>query len=426
MAAPTTPAGTATSYGLNVGLRLDFEDFIYLLDPYETPLQGLAGLSGETALAQGSCDEVLVSWEDETLLLPYSNAVTTTAGLNVVITTGATTINVPAGQGAAYDAGFVLELRGPITGATTTRNSEKVQVSSIAFGTNSGATDTLTITRGVLGTTALGFTAGNATSDDRVTIKTVGTGLAEGADAPAARFKDRILKTNNTQIFGPVSVQVSGTENVVRKYGLVGTEFDHQLANRLKEVAIMRELALIYGVRSGGGGSALVDGNVGTSLGTGIRTMDGLFSQCVTNNFGNGAALTGTITDAMLITDVQTVWGYGGRPDRILCGPALAVALSQLQSQNIRYEQATNARGQVINFYDTDFGRLQKIMHRYMQPNDSLLFSREQAVIEHLRPLMFEMLAKTGDSTKGQVVSEFTLKLHRERHALARRNWTVS
>jgi hypothetical protein len=67
-----------------------------------------------------------------------------------------------------------------------------------------------------------------------------------------------------------------------------------------------------------------------------------------------------------------------------------------------------------VDYYDSDFGRLAIVLDRWCRKADLFIFSRDQAELNTLRPLSFEMLAKTGDAVNGQVVGEKTLKFRRQ------------
>ena len=363
--------GTFQTYDLATGVKLDVEDAIWLISPFDVPLQGGMGADGRTALSVDSCFEKKVEWLDEVLLTPK-----TTVAAAVTLTT-ATNLVVAAGTGINFQTGDVLQI-----------DAEQVQV------TGYGSTaDNLTITRGFNSTTATTYAIGD-------TVIGVGSALAEGSDPPAARAVDRVDRFNYTQVFGPVAVQVSGTEQVVQKYGLVGTEFDHQVANRIKELAIGVEQSLINGIVSAG--SATVG-----------RTLGGFVNYISTNV----DTTTTTLTDSAILTQMQAAFDAGGNPDRFMLGSKQKRVVSGLDSSNIRYQQQTNTRGQVVEFYDTDYGRVSIILNRWCLVNQAFLFSREQATLLTLRPMQFEMLAKTGDSVKGQVVAEKSLRFRRQTHA---------
>jgi hypothetical protein len=85
-----------------------------------------------------------------------------------------------------------------------------------------------------------------------------------------------------------------------------------------------------------------------------------------------------------------------------------------LNSGDIRYPQELNVRGQVADYYESDFGRISIVLDRWCRKADLFIFSRDQAELNTLRPLSFEMLAKTGDAINGQIVGEKTLKFRRQ------------
>jgi len=365
--------GTFQTYDLPTGVKLDVEDVIWLISPFDVPLQGGMGADGRTALATGECFEKKVEWLDEVLLTPK-----TTLAAAVTQTT-ATVIVCAAGTGINFQTGDVLLI-----------GSEQLQVTG--YGTTA---DNLLVSRGFNSTTA-------ATASSGATVLGLGSALPEGSDPPAGRAVDRVDRFNYTQIFGPTLVQVSGTEQVVQKYGLTGTEFDHQIANRTKELAIQTEQALINGIV--GAGSASVG-----------RTLGG-FTYWITSNVDSA---TTTLADAAIMTQAQACFDAGGTPDRFMVGSKQKRVISAINSGEIRYEQTTNARGQVVQYYDTDYGRYSIILNRWCLTNQAFIFSREQCEIATLRPLTFEMLAKTGDSIKGMVVAEKTLKFRRQQHSAA-------
>ena len=363
--------GTFQTYDLATGVKLDVEDVIWLISPFDVPLQGGMGADGRTALSVDTAFEKKVEWLDEVLLTPK-----TTLAASVVTLTQ-TTIQVAAGTGVNFQTGDVLQIDG-----------EQVQVTG--YGTTA---DYLVISRGFNGTTAVAYATGD-------TVIGIGSALAEGSAPPAARAVDRVDRYNYTQIFGPVAVQVSGSEQVVQKYGLVGTEFDHQVANRIKELSIQVEQALINGIPSAGSGT------VG-------RTMGG-FANYISTNVDS---TTTTLSDSAILTQMQVCFDAGGNPDRFILGSKQKRTVSGLDSSNIRYQQQTNVRGQVVEFYDTDYGRVSVILDRWCLTNQAFLISREQATIMSLRPMVFEMLAKTGDSVQGQVVAEKSLRFRRQTHS---------
>lgn len=362
--------GTANTYDLTTGVKLDMEDFIWLVSPFDVPLLGMNGADGRTALSTDTCFEKKVEWMDEALLTPRTTVAATCA-------TADTYMVVASGTATNFQTGDVVLV-----------DSESIYITGYG-----STTDSLTITRAFAATTA---------AQHIPAAIVIGTGSAnvEGADTNNARAADRTDRFNYTQIFGPNAVQVSGSENAVQKYGLTGTEFDHQIANRAKEQWINLEQAILYGT--------LFEDTTNQR-----RTMGG-FTYYITTNVDNS---TTTLSDTSLLTQLQAAFDAGGTPDRIVVGSHQKRNISGINSSEIRYAQDTNVRGQAVDYYDSDYGRLSIILDRWVRPTDLFGFSRDQATVETLRPQQFEMLAKTGDSDKGHVVMEKTLRFRRQTHA---------
>lgn len=361
------PAGKVTTYDLTVGLYLDIESMISLLDPFDVPLQGGSGADGRSALSTGTCFEKKVEWLDETLLVARSLLV----GAH---STNATFVTVTTGDQLRFSTGDVILVE-----------DEYMRI------TGYGSTaDTLLVTRTYAGT--------NATHASAKPVVGVGTALAEGADPENARAIDRANRYNVTQIFGPTAVQVSGSENAVKKYGIEGVgEFQHQVANRTKEIGVAIDQALVYGVR-------LEDGT------NKWRTMGGM-DYYITSLVDT---TTTTISESTVLDQLQASYNAGGKVDRVLLSAKQKRKVSAwVANLTLQENLSTDHRGQTVDYFDSDFGRISFLMDRWVRDNNAYGFARDQATVETLRPLVFEMLAKTGDSMKGQLVGEKTMRFRR-------------
>lgn len=363
------PLGVISTFDLNVGTIVDIDPVIRMLSPSETPLQNGFGSDGRTVLSRNSCFEKKVEWQDDTLLTPQSTAA---EALDAV----ETDVTVATGEQLRFAVGDIIQVE-----------AEKMRVTSY------GAGDDLNVTRGVFGTTAAVHSTG-------VLIQNLGAALPEGSDAPQTRSQDRTNRHNLTSIFGPTSVMVTGTEQAVRKYGITTTEFDYQLALRLKEEGIKCDQQLIYGTRF-------------EDVANEWRQMGGMTFFITTNVDAN----VGVPTETRVLDQMQNAWGLGGSPDKLLAGAKQKRAISNFSEGDIRLGRMDNGRGQVVDYFDSDFGRIDFVLYRWLKPTDLIGFSREQATIRTLRPMQFKMLGDTGDSVKGMIVGEKTLQFEAERWA---------
>jgi len=70
--------GTRTSYDSTVGKKLNVEDAIFMISPFDVPLLGTYGAERRSVLGSGGTDTVKVEWlEDE--LVPGSDSLGATA-----------------------------------------------------------------------------------------------------------------------------------------------------------------------------------------------------------------------------------------------------------------------------------------------------------------------------------------------------------
>jgi len=365
--------GIATTYDLTIGVIVDIEDMIHMISPFDVPLQGQQGADGSTAVSMGTCFEKKVEWLDEEILTPKSS-------LAANATTGQTTLTVAAGHQLRFSTGDVVLVKNS--------TNERLLV------TDYNSTNQIVVTRAFSTTTADNIATG-------VSLLVLGQALPEGSDPEEARAVDRGIRDNVTQIFGPTQVSVSGTENVVRKYGLSGTtEFDHQAGNRTKEQYIQIEQAVLYGKKFESSPR---------------RTMGGLTEYITTLNNTSSTQLTET----NLLDQLQNAFDNGGSPDRLVVG----AKQKRFASNNWTTALTLNAtrveagRGYVVEYFDSDFGRISVLLDRWVNTSDAFGFSRDQVELTTLRPMQFEMLAKTGDSIKGQILCEKTAKVRRQQHA---------
>ena len=363
--------GRGTSYDLTVGTIVDMDEAIYLLSPEDSPLLTGFNSEGLAVLPTEGAQQIKFEWLDEEFLTPRT-------ALASAAVTADTSITVAAGDRIKFSTGDVLRV-----------GTELVRVTG--YGTTA---DTLLVSRAFGGTTA-------ASAASAAAVLGLGTALPEGSDPENARVSDRSGNYNYLQIFGPTALNMSRTEQMIRRYG-VSDEWAHQLMNRTKENAIMREQAYLYGWRT----------NDST---TKIRTTGGLAYHLKTNVDTTST----TLTVATIQVNQQKVYNKGGSPGMGVVNPVALADLNALNDTSIvRTVMTETARGRKrVTEIWTEFGTVTLVRNRWCMPNDFFLYERDQTARKVLRPMQFEMLAKTGDSSKGQLVGEEGFKLKGEQHA---------
>ncbi len=374
----------ATSYDLDTALRIDIEDMVHQLSPFDAPFQGTfngnsyPGEGPRSILPTGSVFEVKYEWLEDELLTPRSN-------LSAAYPAASGSLALTTGEAIRFQPDDLVRVK------KTAGGFIQFLVDSVDY-----SNDTLTVTL---------WSGTDGGADNGTLVEGIGTVPVEGADPTDARATDRSRLFNYTHIWGPYPVEMSETELVVRKYG-VSNEWEYQVAKRVKEGAIAFEHAILYGTRK-------------LDTTNRRRSMGGLDYFITTNVDSSTTSLDGTGGETALRTLQQDCYAKGGQPGLVVVGPAQRPVISDWRKSDIRFQPTGSRRGQVVETFESDFGVIDVMMHRWVRDSDLFLFDPAQAEISTLegRGIAFEVLAKTGDRRKAMVVGEKGFKFRGEAHA---------
>lgn len=369
-----TIPGVLSTLDLTNGVIVNMDEAIYLYSPMELPLLSGVGADGRSVLSSGPVDQTSFSWLDEENLAPRSTlAASLTAG-ETVLTLSSNT------ERLRFHTGDLLAIGGAA-------NGERVYVS--AYGTTAG---TLVITRGLIGT-AQAFTTSDA-------VQGVGMMAGEGATPVATGARDTTTRTNVTQIFGPIKVEMTDTDRVIPRYG-IPDQWAHNLYHRQYELNQSREQALIYGKK------------YSTTANT-QRAMGGVVEYVTTNTDSTSTQLTVTAISALQ----QDCYNEGGVPDHLWVNPVSLSDLNDITNTSIvRTDMVETRRGRFpVQTVITEFGEVTLIRNRHVEPKDAFLVRRDQIRRRILRPMSFQFLAKTTDATSAMLVCEESLEVKGEKH----------
>ncbi len=274
--------------------------------------------------------------------------------------------------------------------------------------TNAGA-GTITVTRGYGNTP-------QAPLADATELHILGNAALEGADAPAARFTNRVRKGNWMQIF-TAAVRVSGSDLAVRKLA-VADELDYQKQERLRELLRDLESTVIHGT------APAVDAQGSATV---RRTMRGIIPSISTNVFvpgqdGFGAELD--LTEAQLNLALRRVWeASAGVVDTIVVGGRQKRQINGFVTSGRAYGPADTAYRDLVSVYESDFGVARVILSRAVPADTVLLLDSSRVDVVPLagRSFHYKPLASTGDYEAGEIIGEYSLEFRNEiAHGLIR------
>lgn len=133
---------------------------------------------------------------------------------------------------------------------------------------------------------------------------------------------------------------------------------------------------------------------------------------------GNTAPTDGTLrtfTEAMLKDVAQQIWTSGGKADKIFVPAALRSTFSGFTGGATKFDKTEDKTlHATVEVYVGDFGRYSVINSRHQRDRDVFVLDTDMFALMTLRPMKGTELAKTGDSIKRMVNTEYTLKCKNE------------
>lgn len=357
-----TRVGSVGTWNTTVGVKLDMDEMVTLLDPVDVPFM--------TWLPTDSTSSIKVEWMEENLL-PQTATVASFTG------TGPWTITFSDGS----------ELRdGDVIHKVGAASTVQWVLSSVNNTANTAV--------------ATGFAGSSTAPVNADVMEIVGQYNTEGGVTPNARTIERAAKYNYTQILQE-RVTVTRTERKRAMYGYTD-EYEKQLMKKFKEVNIRSERAAIHGQRTISGDSKQ-------------RFMGGFFFFISSNSQSNTKANAKTALNALLKQAYTN--GAPGSGMTLFVSPNVKAAISDnVDPTSRRWMNSERVGGFVVDRYQSDFGEVAIVPNRHMPQTKGLLVYREYNSRVNYDPFFHELLAKTSDSDEGQVVGEWTLKVKNEVH----------
>ena len=235
-------------------------------------------------------------------------------------------------------------------------------------------------------------------------------------DATTAEARGVTTRLGNySQIFKN-AVVIPDTDEGLDKAGR-SAEMAYQVLKIAKEQKLDIEKALFAN-------NAYVAGNATTA-----RELAGLGAYITTNtsNVGtNGAEPTGSVpgatartngtqtvfTQADFDTVMQSIWVAGGKADTVYLNSFqmnLALGFSGNNNQRSTVQATDEKVVKSLDVYVTPWGTVEFLPHRECQGRDVYILDNDMFEVAVLRPTKNTELAKTGDNTTRQVLTELTL-----------------
>jgi len=136
---------------------------------------------------------------------------------------------------------------------------------------------------------------------------------------------------------------------------------------------------------------------------------------------GTGTRTDGTqraFTEANLKTVLQGIWTNGGKPDVIMTGAFNKQVFSTFTGRATQIEPTKQKKIIAsVDAYESDFGVLKITPNRFQRARDVLVLWMEMWALAFLngRRMVSVPLAKTGDSDRRMLLSEYALVARNEK-----------
>jgi hypothetical protein len=136
---------------------------------------------------------------------------------------------------------------------------------------------------------------------------------------------------------------------------------------------------------------------------------------------GTGTRTDGTqraFTEANLKTVLNTIWTNGGKPDTIMTGAFNKQMFSTFTGRATQIEPTKEKKIiAAVDTYESDFGVLRVVPNRFQRSRDVLILQLEMWAIAYVngRRMISIPLAKTGDSDRRMMLSEYALVARNEK-----------
>ena len=247
-----------------------------------------------------------------------------------------------------------------------------------------------------------------------------GNYVLEGDDATTDAATPTVRLGNVCQISDKVA-RVTGTQQAVQHSGR-----DDELAYQemLKGLELKRDMeTLLVGVNI-----AKVTGSDSTARKTASilswiksNTSKGAGGADPSAADGTGTRTDGTqraFTEANLKAVLQSVWNSGGKPDTIMLGGFNKQVMSTFTGRATPTEETKSKKIiAAVDAYESDFGTVKVVPNRFQRARDVLVLEMDKWAVAYLsgRKMLSIPLAKTGDSDRRQMLSEYALEGRNEK-----------
>jgi uncharacterized protein DUF5309 len=247
--------------------------------------------------------------------------------------------------------------------------------------------------------------------------------VIEGDDAITNAATATVRLGNLCQISDKVA-RVSGTQRAVEHAGR-DDELEYQemlkgleLKRDMERIIVGRNIAKATGSESAARKTASILSWIKTNTSKGVGGVDPAAADGTGIRTDAGTQIA--FTEARLKTVLQAIWNSGGKPDVIMTGGFNKQVFSTFTGRATPTEDTKSKKIVAsVDAYESDFGKLSIVPNRFLRDpaRDVLVLQMDMWAVAYLngRKMVSIPLAKTGDSDRRQILSEYALVARNEK-----------
>jgi len=205
-------------------------------------------------------------------------------------------------------------------------------------------------------------------------------------------FETARAELNNILEIFKKGASVSGTALAMQT-----TQFTQEVNDRLLELKINMEKKFINGLKA--------DGSVTPFK----RQLSGLIELA---DASNAVSATGAVSEETVKEVMRKLWNQDLAEGNYYAfvGADIKEQIDAIYKDRYSYQHKTTSFGLLVDEIATNYGNVQFVLSKHVPADKMVVFNDNYVDLVYLREPHFEPLAKTGDSVKGQVIAEATLK----------------
>ena len=304
--------------------------------------------------------------------------------------------------------GTVFLAASGLAGLSRAEQTKQIRVGSLLYAQGAGGTESgdhawMTVsTIGASYSITVAFMA-SATASLAASTKVyiVGSFANEGSEPDRDTSRKRTLLSNKFSILRK-DIRITGSQAATDMHA-VGSELQHQTANRLLEMQFERERSLLFS-------------RGGTRSATAMGTFTGIAQLMIDNQ--NEAWVddsTTTLTETAFNNLVAECADNGGNPNVVVSSVTQCRKFTGFSADRIRTTVDNRLGGQYIGQYLTDTNVTVDLISLKKFPNDWMFVLDTEKLkwrAKSGRRLLLEKLGKKGDYDEWQLLSEYSLEHH--------------